>query len=183
VHDVWDGTATVAGLTLSEDDLTELAETLAIRLPGRAEAIVERQLQRIENPDNRRRFEFVAPSLSADRAVRDAFFESLRDARNRETESWVVDALENLHHPSRIHESEAYIRPSLELLQEIQVTGDIFFPTQWLVATLENHRSSSAVATVRGFLDERPDYNPQLRMKILQAADLLFRAEAQSRRR
>jgi aminopeptidase N len=34
------------------------------------------------------------------------------------------------------------------------------------------------VQIVRGFLAQRPDYNPQLRMKILQAADRLFRAAA-----
>ena len=66
--------------------------------------------------------------------------------------------------------------PSLELLQEIQVTGDIFFPKRWLDATLGNYRSDSAVKSVRAFLEERPDYNDQLRMKILQSADLLFRA-------
>ena len=90
----------------------------------------------------------------------------------------MLDALENLHHPSRIGQSEAYILPSLELLQEIQVTGDIFFPTRWLIATLQNHRSDAAVSTVREFLAQRPDYNAQLRMKILQAADMLFRTNA-----
>jgi hypothetical protein len=29
---------------------------------------------------------------------------------------------------------------------------------------------------VRAFLDERPEYNKQLRMKILQSADMMFRA-------
>ncbi|MDG2375106.1 MAG: hypothetical protein P8M18_02030, partial [Woeseiaceae bacterium] len=63
-----------------------------------------------------------------------------------------------------------------ELWTEIQVTGDIFFPKRWLDATLRNYRTSTAVITVRTFLEERPDYNHQLRMKILQSADMLFRA-------
>ena len=58
------------------------------------------------------------------------FSTSLSDERNRQTESWVQDALRNLHHPSRLAQSEKYLLPSLELLQEIQVTGDIFFPSQ-----------------------------------------------------
>jgi aminopeptidase N len=81
-----------------------------------------------------------------------------------------------LHHPLRVQESEKYILPSLELLQTIQTTGDIFFPKRWLDVTLSNYSSDSAVETVRTFLDERPDYNHQLKMKILQAADDLFRA-------
>ena len=101
-----------------------------------AETIFAAQLARTENPDNRRKLEFIAPSLSADESVRDAFFASLAEARQREVEPWVLDALENLHHPLRIAQSENYLLPSLELLEEIQTTGDIFFPSRWLDATL-----------------------------------------------
>ena len=86
--------------------------------------------------------------------------------------------LEALHHPLRIEESERYILPSLELLQEIQITGDIFFPKRWLDETLTSYRSDSATDTVQSFLEERPDYNGQLRMKILQSADLMLLANA-----
>ena len=90
----------------------------------------------------------------------------------------MLDALANLHHPLRIDQSEQYILPGLELLQEIQVTGGIFFPKRWLDETLRNHRSGTAVGTVRMFLDDRPDYNEQLKMKTLQSADMMFRANA-----
>jgi aminopeptidase N len=175
-RDVWSGEVLVDDLPLAENDLIDIVQSLAVRLPESAGDIVEFQVARTENPDNLRKIEFIAPSLSAAPGVRDAFFASLSDEANRSTESWVLDALANLHHPVRTAASERYILPSLELLQEIQVTGDIFFPKRWLDATLSNHNSSSAVATVRDFLDDRPDYNEQLRMKILQSADMLFRA-------
>ena len=163
---------------LAENDRINIMLSLAVRLPDEAKDIVELQLARTENPDNLRRLRFIAPSLSADPAVRDAFFASLAEEANRTTESWVLEALANLHHPVRSQVSERYILPSLELLQEIQVTGDIFFPKRWLDATLSSYNSTYAVTTVRTFLEERPDYNEQLRMKILQAADMLFRANA-----
>ena len=178
LHDIWSGSVSIDNLPLSENDHIALAQSLAIRLPTEAETIFAAQLARTENPDNRRRLEFIAPSLSADEMVRDAFFASLAEARQREVEPWVLESLENLHHPLRIAQSENYLLPSLELLEQIQATGDIFFPSRWLDATLANHRSSSAVATVNDFLAERPDYNAQLRAKILQAADTLFRANA-----
>ena len=134
------------------------------------------QLARIENPDQQRRLRFLQPSLSADPETRDSFFASLADESNRGTESWVLDALANLHHPLRVAESVDYLAPSLALLEEIQATGDIFFPTGWLRATLGNHHSDRAVDTVNSFLTNHPDYNAQLRLKILQAADPLFRA-------
>lgn len=90
----------------------------------------------------------------------------------------MLGALNALHHPLRRDMSESYLLPSLELLQEIQITGDIFFPARWMGASLGNYNSADAAATVRDFLADNPDYNTQLRLKILQAADGLFRAES-----
>ena len=177
-RDVWSGRIEVDNLPLAENDLIAIAQILAIKLPDEAETIVRTQVENTENPDNVRKLDFIAPSLSADPEVRSRFFASLADEKNRQTESWVLDALANLHHPLRIDQSERYILPGLELLQEIQVTGDIFFPKRWLDETLANHRSGAAVGTVKKFLDDRPDYNEQLRMKILQSADMMFRANA-----
>jgi len=178
LYAIWAGALDLDKLVLEEDDLIDLAQVLAIRLPAQSGEIVARQLANTANPDSRRRLAFIAPSLSADEAVRDAFFESLRDGKNRRTETWVSDGLKNLHHPSRRVQSEKYLLPSLELLQEIRVTGDIFFPSDWLQASVGNHNSATAAQIVRRFLAQRPDYDPQLRMKILQAADGLFRAAA-----
>ena len=176
VYNAWAGKSIPKLLKLAENDYVALAELLAIRLPEQSNAIVQQQLSQIENPDNLRRFEFIAPTLSADVTVRDAFFDSLADERQRNTERWVVDALLNLHHYSRVKQSLKYIRQSLELLEELQRTGDIFFPTAWLGATLQNHYSAKAIETVDTFLAARPNYNAQLRMKILQAVDLPRRA-------
>ena len=174
---IWQGELLLEGLILSERDYVSLATSLAIRLPQSSEEIVAAQLKNIENTDRRRRFEWISPALSAEREVRDEFFNSLHRVQNRETESWVLTALQALHHPLRRDVSEAYILPSLELLKEIQLTGDIFFPSRWLTTTLGNHVSVSAADIVRNFLAQRPEYNEPLRLKILQAADNLFRAQ------
>ncbi len=63
------------------------------------------------------------------------------------------------------------------MLTEIQSTGDIFFPYNWLQATFGYYQSTAAANTVREFLQKNPGYNPKLKAKILQAADNLFRAE------
>ncbi len=176
LYAIWSRQESVEGVVLEEDDFIELAEVLAIALPDRADNIIATQLKQIENPDSRRRLDFLAPSLSPDEATRDAFFQSLAVETNRHTESWVIDALSRLHHPGRVDQSRKYLTPALELLEEIQETGDIFFPSRWLEASLGNHYSAAAAGAVRAFLAARPDYSPQLRMKILQEADPLFRA-------
>ncbi|MFV8819596.1 M1 family metallopeptidase [Haliea sp. E17] len=176
VHAVWSGEFDPGALPLSETDRIALAQQLAIKLPGQAAEILATQLENTRNPDQQRRLRYLLPSLSADPGERDAFFAALADERMRRTESWVTEAVANLHHPLRREHSVRYIPASLALLREIQVTGDIFFPSAWLQATLANHNSAQVVADIETFLDANPDYYPQLRMKILQAADPVFRA-------
>jgi aminopeptidase N len=173
---LWRGTEQVPGLPLAERDFTALAQELAVREVPEWAAILEGQRGRIENPDRRARYEFVLPALSADTAVRDSFFETLRDPKHREHEPWVLEALGYLHHPLRAGRAERYLRPSLDLLEEIQRTGDIFFPLGWLSATLDGHNSPTAYGIVRAFLEERPDLPRRLRGKLLQAADGLARS-------
>ena len=179
---VWRKQTQVAGLELAEPDYVALALELAVREVAAWEEILALQQQRIENPDRRARFAFVRPALSPDRAVRDALFRSLGDSKNRRRERWVLDALEYLHHPLRAAESQAYIRPSLDLLAEIQRTGDIFFPKRWTDATLRGHSSAAAARTVREFLRSLPsDYPDRLRRIVLSSSDDLFRASGVER--
>ncbi|MDF1559897.1 MAG: M1 family aminopeptidase [Bacteroidales bacterium] len=160
---------------LGEDELSGLALTLALRGHPEAPAVIAAQRDRITTADRLQRFDFVLPSVSPDQAVRDDFFNSLRDPASREHEPWVLEALGYLHHPSAAYRSEHYILPSLQLLEEIKSTGDIFFPGGWITTTLAGHHSATVRETVERFLEERPDYPADLRLKILQAADHLFR--------
>jgi aminopeptidase N len=175
---LWRGSETVPGVPLAEADQTALATALAVRGVEGWREILDEQERRITNPDRRARFSFVRPSLDADPSVRLAFFESLKDPANREREPWVLSGLENLHHPLRAASALATIRPALDMLEEIQRTGDIFFPGRWLDATLSRHTEPEAADAVRRYLEERPDLAPRLRAKVLQSADPLWRAAA-----
>jgi aminopeptidase N len=174
---VWKRQAKVPGLTLAENDEIALAQELALREVTGWKQMLEQQAARTKNPDRQARLRFVMPALSSDPAERHAFFESLRDAANRQHEPWVLDGLRSLHHPLRAEASEPYIEPSLALLPEIQRTGDIFFPKRWMDATLSGHRSPAAAQTVRSFVDVLPaSYPDRLRRVILSSADDLFRS-------
>ena len=173
---VWRRRESVPGLTLSENDESALALDLAVRQVPSWTEILHEQLGRIQNADRRDRFAFLIPALSADQLTRDRFFASLRDVANRRHEPWVLDAVAYLNHPLRANVSERYLRPSLDLLLEIQQTGDIFFPKRWLDATFGGHNSPQAAATVREFLETHQNYPARLGQIILQSADLLFRA-------
>jgi len=176
LKNVWSGSREIAGLKFSERDYSGMALELATRSLPDWRDILDRQEERIENEEVKLRFQFVRPAASADEGERDSFFAGLADVGNRRREPWVLEALSYLHHPLRVEKSVKYILPSLELLEEIRRTGDIFFPRNWLEVTLRFHTADGAVAVVKRFLDSHPHYPEKLRLIILQAADLLFRA-------
>ena len=177
MEELWRRNLTVPGLPLVENDEIGLALDLAVRGVPAAPEILAAQLERIENPDRRARFEFVMPAASSDAAVRDAFFQGLQDAGNRAREAWVLDAARLIHHPLRAAASQKHVIPALDLVWEIQRTGDIFFPKRWADATLGGYQSVQTAAQVRAFIDSLPaDYPLRLRWVLLSAADDLFRA-------
>ncbi len=173
---IWNDEMTL-GLDFSEEDHIQMAYELAVREVSGHEDILKSQLKKIENPDRKEAMLFVMPSLAADEATRDAFFESLKNPQNREHEPWVLEGLRYLHHPLHSSQAVKYIKPSLEMLEEIQLTGDIFFLAGWLNEMLAGHQSSEAATTVRQFLKDNPALSANLKNKLLQSADLLFRAE------
>ena len=170
LYQVWKERKPWPGVTLSDTDYTTLAYELAVRLPDRATEILDAQRGRIGNADRLREFDFVRPAVSPDKAVRDSVFQALLVAENRRHEPWVQTALRYLGHPLRQREALGYIRPALDVLQEVQRTGDIFFPKQWVAATLRGHDSPEADALVEEFLTDHPNYPELLKNKVLQAA-------------
>lgn len=176
IYDIWKTQKVPAGIKLTEEDYISMAFSLVLR-DDKDPAIFNTQLSRINNADRRIRFEFIMPAVASSVTTRDAFFKSLELKSNRGKEANVGTALYYLHHPLRQSTSEKYLTKSLELLTEIQTTGDIFFPQNWLQSTFGNYQSVSAANVVREFLKKNPNYNPKLKAKILQTTDNLFRAE------
>lgn len=177
LYKVWNKELEIANLKLNPDNFTNLAMTLALYGHPEAEQILKEEKGRISNADKLARFEFLRPALSQDPAERDSLFISFREAANREKESWVLSACGYIHHPLNQESSVKHVTLALELMEEIQKTGDIFFPKGWVSNTVGQHTSKKAAADVNAFLNSRPDYNPVLKNKILQATDNLSRAQ------
>lgn len=166
---------TVPGLPLAEPDEMKLAEELALRRPKQSVTYYELEHARLANADRREEFDFLRPTLTADERTRKDFFFALKDPAKRRHEPWVKRALILLGHP--LHGDTAYmVQPGLEWLRDIQRTGNIFFPMDWISGILVNRRSAAEAELVRKFLSDHPDEPSDLRGKILQASDMLFRA-------
>lgn len=176
LSEIWHMRRDIPGLPLQEQQYINLAEALALRGVPDAEAILDAQQARISNPDRLQRFRFIRPALSQMPDQRAGFFLTFAELENRRQESWVLDAARLIHHPVRADAAIPLIRPALMLLEDIQQTGDIFFPLRWLNATLDGHSSAQAADIVQQYLQARTDMQPKLRAKLLQAADGLSRA-------
>ena len=172
---VWKREQAVPGLRLAEPDEITLALELAVREAPGWDEILRTQIDRTQNPDRKARLAFVAPALSADPAVRERAFARFRFVENRRREVWVLESLQYLNHPLRQEHAQRFVRPALDMLREVQQTGDIFFPTRWMDSTLWGHRSPETAKAVREFLAANPQYPQRLTWTILTSADELFR--------
>jgi aminopeptidase N len=177
LYRIWGKRKNIKNLYLNENDYAGIASQLAIYQHPKSKKILEKQQTRISNPDRLERFKWLLPSLSEDESVRDNFMLSLLKKENREKESWVQSALSNIHHPLRQKSAQKHIKACLDKLEEIQLTGDIFFPKGWLSSSVGQYSSNEAYEIVQEFLSENPNYNPILKMKLLQTVDDLFRAQ------
>lgn len=175
LYGIWNKSIKIPDLKLNQDDYTNMAMSLALYEHNLTKTILEQAKAQLENPDKVERFEFLLPALSSDISVRDAFFESFKEAKNREKESWVVTACGYLNHPLRQQTAIKHVPMALDLLEEIQKTGDIFFPKRWLSSTVGQYQSKEALEYVEKYLKDHPNVNSSLKGKLLQATDNLYR--------
>ena len=172
MYDMW---LSKSDKMLNESDAMTLAYELAVRYPEHYNEIYSTQLERITNADRRNQFEYIMRGTHPDAKVRDALFESLMEPENRRIEPWTATLLGYLNHHLRQAEAVKYIYRGLEEIEEVQRTGDIFFPRNWAGALLGGHTSDEAKAEVERFLSDHSDLHNLLRNKILQAADMRLR--------
>ncbi len=175
LYRIWNKEEVIDNLLLNEDDNTRIAQTLAFFGHPNAEEILITAKSQITNPDKIERFEFLTPALSSDAQVRNTFFESFKEAKNREKENWVQSACYFIHHPLNQADGIKVLGQSLELLEEIQQTGDIFFPTGWLNSTIGQYNSTEAYSILTNYLSAHPNLDANLLKKLLQASDNLYR--------
>jgi len=166
----------IDGITLSEKKELSLLLNLALFSLPELVTLLDELPQKWTSADHREQLAFLRPLFSDDPQVWLSFFtEILAKPENREKEPWVLSALSLIHHPLRAPKTRSLIARTLDMLPEIQRTGDIFFPIGWVGETLWGHQSAEAAAMVRRFLETNTTLSKPLRLKVLQGADLLFR--------
>jgi len=181
IYRIWRGEAKIPGLALSESDFMDIVYNLSLRRPHEGRVIAGEQLRRIDDGERRREFEFVSPAAFGSESEGDQLFGRLLQRDGRRNEPWVRSALYYLHHPIHGAGSEKYVAPSLQLLTEVKATGGIFFPGYWLAGSLQFHVTGNVRAIVDEYLRTNATLQPGLKLKLLQAADMLMRFTDESK--
>jgi len=180
LYKIWNKEVVIDQLILNTDNYTNLAQQLALFGHPEAKTILAKSKADLTNPDKIKRFEFLEPALSSDPAIRAALFMSFKTPKNREKENWVQTASAYIHHPLRQNEGIKTVEMSLEILEDVQKTGDIFFPLGWLNSTIGKYSSKEAYGMVANYIASHPELNENLKNKLLQATDNLYRKWGQN---
>ncbi len=174
LYSIWSKKNSIPNLVLNKDDYTSTAMQLILYKHHNASKILTEARDAIKYPNKLERFDFLKPALSNNKNIRIQFFKSFANKEHREKESWVLSACYFIHHPVRQDTAIETLDMSLNLLEEIQQTGDIFFPKSWLDNTIGMYSSKEAYNILNTFIDTHPQLNPQLKLKVLQATNDLF---------
>ena len=160
---------------LAPRDYARMAYHLAIMMPDQWQHIVATQRGRLVTDDERREFDFVSRACNPDVEVQERLFAELLQPQNRRVEPWARAMLTLLNGPVREPFSNRYLVPGLDALEEVQRTGDIFFPGYWLSSLLSGHRSPEASEMVKSWIEAHPELPTPLMNKLLENAYWLLR--------
>ena len=155
---------------LNNRDYMRMAYHLAIMLPGRWQEILGTERTHLKTDDERKEFDFISRACDPDEMVQQQLFNDLLKVENRRVEPWARTMLALLNDPTREPLSNRYLVPGLDVLEEIQRTGDIFFPGYWLSSLLEGHSSEEARQTVSGWIEAHPMLPAALMNKLRENA-------------
>ena len=167
LYDIWQGPR---ASFLNNRDYMRMAYHLAIMLPDHWQEILETERTRLKTDDERREFDFISRACNPDEQVHQQLFNDLLKVENRRVEPWVRTMLALLNDPTREPLSNRYLVPGLDALEEIQRTGDIFFPGYWLSNLLNGHKSDEARQIVNAWIESHPSLSPALMNKLLENA-------------
>lgn len=167
LYDIWEQSG---AKFFNNRDYMRMAYHLALMCPEKWQEILSVQRDRLKNDDERREFDFVSRACNPDEQVQQQLFNDLLKVENRRVEPWARTMLALLNDPIREPLSNRYLEPGLDALEEIQRTGDIFFPGYWLSSLLNGHQSAEARQIVTRWINMHPSIEPALMNKLKENA-------------
>jgi aminopeptidase N len=167
-----EGSLAAPGLELGVRDRYRLIARLLVRADADGPRLLA-EAAAAERGDDARRYAFAASAALADAEAKRAMFR--RFTRDAELpESWIEAALGPFNAPEHAAYTAPLLGAALARLPELKRRRKIFFVEHWLSAFLAGQTDAPALDAVQRALRRKLD--PDLRLKLLDAADGLERA-------
>ena len=163
VYQVWNAQSDPL---FNEHDYMEMAYRLAMMRPRQWQSITNRQLGLLKSETLRQEFSYVSRACTPDKKAQQQLFRTIVEKENRQHEPWALHALRLLSDDTREPHNNSYILESLNALEYIQQSSDIFFAGNWLNTLLARHKSREALHITRQFMDQHPTLQQNLFNKI-----------------
>ncbi len=132
-------------------------------------------LEKSETGDDAKRYAYAARAGTGTRdniAKYWADFVSNKDI----SESWIEAAIGPFNSLKHEELTLPYLERALAELPNLKRTRKIFFINNWLAAFIGGQRTEAALGVINKFLADNPDLDKDLRLKILENADIIERA-------
>jgi aminopeptidase N len=166
-----EGSLAAPGIELGERDRFRAIARLLVRADPDGPRLLAEAVA-AERGDNARRYAFAASAGLADAAAKRAMFRRFTGDADL-PESWIEEALAPFNAPEHAAHTAPLLGAALAQLPALKRKRKIFFVERWLGAFLAGQGDARALAAVQRFL--RGSLDPDLRLKVLEAADGLQR--------
>jgi len=149
--------------------------TRLIILGDKEAEILLAELEKIETSDEAKRYAYAARAGIVTKENKAKFFNDF--INNKEiSESWIEAAFGTFNSVRHSSLTLPYLERALAELPNLKRNRKIFFVNGWLGAFIGGQRNAHAFYTVEKFLEENPNLDRDLRLKVLENLDLLERA-------
>lgn len=133
------------------------------------------ELEKSETSDDAKRYAYAARAGIATAENKAKYWKDFTE--NKEiSESWIEAAFGPWNSIRHSELTLPYLERALKELPNHKRNRKIFFVNGWLGAFISGQRSEEALATINKFLADNPSLDRDLRLKILENADLIERA-------
>lgn len=171
---VLDGTHPITGLELGARDRFEaLAPLLAAGEPSAAARLDT--LRRERAAEDGAWYAYAVGAAVGSAETKERYFAGYLNA-NEPPEAWAEDSLEFFHWPGQEALTAPYLPRALDSLGWVKEHRKIFFLPAWIDAFVNGESSPETLAAVDGFLASHPNFEADVRRKVLQSRDSLARA-------
>jgi aminopeptidase N len=164
----------VEQLPLKTKDKFDIAIRLVILGDKDAPALLA-ELEKTETSDEAKRYAYAAKAGFATAENKAKYFNDF--LTNKEiSESWIEAAMGPFNSVRHANLTQQYLERALAELPNLKRNRKIFFVNGWLGAFIGGQKDEKAMQTINKFLADNPNLDKDLRLKVLENADIIDRA-------